>query len=297
MKLLNLLWRRHTLDRVPEAFFIERVLLGALGRPVRVLAAETIAEAPFVDDLLVVSLTTEFAAYVAEARRRGMRNLMLLHLGDEHGTDDKSFYAHADLVLRNYWFDAIMADPKVCWLPNGYAVGVGPAGKLLPASVRRSAGFFAGALGMRTLSDERHAMKAAIEGAGLPFALRWTATKRDQLGPVAYAAALGNARFAPVPGGNSPETIRLYDALEMGAIPIMLHSRFVEVHGALAGPPILLLDNWAELPDAYQPFADDSPEGLARLDRWQVEVIDWWAAFKRTQQQRLRARINAVLGD
>jgi hypothetical protein len=295
MKPLNLLWRRHTLDRVPEAFFIERVLLAGLGRPVRVLAAETMA--PFVDDLIVVSLTTEFAPYLVEARRRGMRNLMLLHLGDEHGTDDKSFYAHADLVLRNYWFEAIMTDPKVCWVPNGYSVGVGPAGKLLPTSARRSAGFFAGALGRRTLSGERHAMKAAIEGADLPFALRWTATARDRLGAVAYAAALGDARFAPVPGGNSPETIRLYDALEMGAIPIMLRSRFVEAQDALASPPILLLDDWAALPDAYRRIADDSPKGLARLDRWQVELSEWWAGFKRLQQQRLRARIDAVLGD
>jgi hypothetical protein len=144
---LNVLWRRRTLDLVPESGFILRVLLGELGRPVRVIAVEQLADAPFLDNLLVVSMMSEFAGYTAEARRRGMRNLMLLHLGDEQATDDRRFYSDADLVLRNYWFEAIMAEQKVVWIPNGYAVGVGPAASnaQLKSSQRSAAGFFAGA--------------------------------------------------------------------------------------------------------------------------------------------------------
>jgi hypothetical protein len=42
------------------------------------------------------------------------------------------------------------------------------------------------------------------------------------LGAAEYATLMENARFALVPGGRCAETIRLYDALEMGAIPITL---------------------------------------------------------------------------
>ena len=102
---LNVIWRRRTLDFVPEAYFIGQVLLGDLGRPVRTIAVEQISQAPFLEGTLVVSMTTEFYGYLAEARRRCIRKMMLLHLGDEHGTDDRSGYADVELVLRNYWFD------------------------------------------------------------------------------------------------------------------------------------------------------------------------------------------------
>jgi len=190
---LHLLWRRATLDHVPEAFFIERVLLGDLGRPVRTLTTERLHDAPFLDDLLVVSLSGEFAGYFAEARRRGRRNLAVLHMGDEQGSEDRVYYGDVDLVLRNYWFAEIMADRKVLWVPNGYALGVGPAPSLIPASRRTIPGYFAGALTMRALADERQAMKQVVESAGLPFELRSTATSRDRLGPLAYAARLGDA--------------------------------------------------------------------------------------------------------
>ena len=204
---LNLIWRRRTLDLVPEAYFIERVLLGELGRPLRVIAVEQLADTPFLDDTLVVSMTTEFAPYLAEASRRGMRNMMLFHMGDEHGNDDRSFYSGVDLVLRNYWFKTIMEDSKVVWVPNGYAIGVGPAAPhaRLKASQRSTAGFFAGALGMRSLSHERQAMKACVEQAEAGFDLHFTATSRDRLGPAAYGARLSDARFALVPGGTHPK--------------------------------------------------------------------------------------------
>jgi hypothetical protein len=135
-------------------------------------------------------------------------------------------------------------------------------------------------------------MLEAVEAEGLPFKIHVTAASRDRLGPMAYAAALGNARFALVPGGNSPETIRLYDALEMGCIPIMLRSAFVNEPRALGGVPFPLLDHWSELGDHYRRVAADP---AAKLDALQAEVIRWWADFKSRQQSRIRDLVNGVL--
>ena len=291
---LNLIWRRRTLDLVPESYFMERVLLGELGRPVRVIAVEDMAQAPFLEDVLVVSMNTEFAPYLAEARRRGVRRLGLFHLGDEQGTDDKTFYSDADLVLRNYWFEEIVKAPHVTWVPNGYAIGVGPVApnNLLTSSQRPIAGFFAGALGMRVLSNERQDMREAVEKSTADFCLRFTARAHDRLGASAYAAHLGSARFALVPGGNSPETIRLYDALEMGAVPIMLRSPFVDAREALNGPPFLLLNRWSEFADAYAPLAN-APSDV--LDAMQSGVIQWWTRFKRAQQEKMRRLIDEFM--
>jgi hypothetical protein len=294
---LNVIWRRRTLELVPESYFIENVLLGDLGRPVRIIPVEQIPETPFIEGSLVVSKATEFFPYLAEARRRGLRKMMLFHLGDERGTGDRSAYANVDLVLRNYWFEAIQAERNVLWVPNGYAIGVGPAapGARLKASQRSSEGFFAGALELRTLAHERKMMKDAVEQSRLGFELHLTATSRDRLGPAAYAARLSNARFALVPGGNSPETIRLYDAIERGAVPIMLRSPFVDAAGALDRPPFMLLDNWTDLAEAHAPFADGSQQALMALDALQVKILEWWDGFKCCQQQRLRGAIDAVM--
>ena len=292
---LNLVWNRRTLDFVPESYFIERVLLGELGRPVRVIAVEDMTQIPFLDDVLIVSMQTEFAAYLAQARRRGQRRLGLFHLGDEQGGADKAFYSDADLVLRNYWFEAVVRSPKVVWVPNGYAIGVGPAAPstMLKASRRPDAGFFSGALGMRLLSHERREMQQAAQTlAG--FNLRFTAKARDRLGASAYAAHLGSARFALVPAGNSPETIRLYDALEMGTIPIMLRSPFVGAPDALNGPPFLLLNQWSELGEVYAPFAN-APSRV--LDALQNDVMQWWRQFKRAQQVKMRDLIDRLTQD
>jgi hypothetical protein len=296
---LVLVWRRRTLDLVPESYFIERVLLGELGRPVRVIAVEEMEQTPFLDDAVIVSMNTEFAPYLAEARRRGTRRLALFHLGDEQGTDDKAFYSHADLVFRNYWFEAIAGMRNVFWMPNGYALGVGPAAPnaLLAASQRPTAGFFAGALEMRQLSHERREMREAVEKAAVGFDLRFTARARDRLGPSAYAAHLGAARFALVPGGNSPETIRLYDALEMGAVPIMLRSPYVDAEGALNGPPFPLLKRWSDFGEVYAPFAGTSAPALAALDALQAHVVQWWTQFKRKQQQKMRTLIDRLMED
>ncbi len=295
--LLNVLWRRRTLDYLPEAYFILRVLLAGLGRPVRVIAVESLAEAPFTDNLLVVSMLTEFGAYLAEARRRGKRNLILFHLGDEQGDDDKGFYTAADLVLRHYWIAPVMAQPKVLWVPNGYAVGVGPVPQqtLIRSSQRTLPGFFEGALGMRVLSDQRRSMKAAVERCALPFEMRYSASSRERLGRSTYAARLANARFALVPGGNSPETIRLYEALENGAIPVMLRSAFVDAPDALNRPPFVLLDDWSELGPACAPYLDGSARAAAALDALQDEVLVWWERFRYVLQQRVRERIDAVV--
>ncbi len=135
-------------------------------------------------------------------------------------------------------------------------------------------------------------MVQAVKDAKLPFLVAGTPGFGQGLGPVAYAAFLGMSRFALVPAGNSPETIRLYDALEAGTIPVMLRSAFVDAQDALDNPPFLLLNSWSELAAAYAPYADaDAPRVIETIEAKRIEVLAWWQAFKQKQQHRLKELI------
>lgn len=288
---IPMIWHRRTLDRMPEAYYIVHDLLAQIGAPIRVITVESIYDAPFEDGVIIASMGTEFAPYMEEAARRGQSGTVLLHLGDELAEHDLIFYKHADLVLRNYWFADICAQEKVMWVANGYAEGTGPVAECLPSSQRQMAGFFAGAVKNRALSDERVAMCEAVEQANLPFHIHKVARMQDRLSPASYAAFLRNARLALVPGGNSPETIRLYDALENGAVPIMLRSAFVGAPEALDNAPLLLLDSWQELPALYADIGED----IARIEAHQAELWQWWQGFKSTMRERVGQAVRQAM--
>lgn len=228
---LTLLWLRPDLEIVLEAYFIKEVLLAEIGRPIRTLVIEANAPIPFLNDVLVVSFGPNLAGYVKEARARGLKNVGLLHLADELGDHDRSFYADVDYVFRNYWFKQALVPPSpqslgAYWIPNGYRTGVGPISPqtMLSTADRKITGFFSGVLQGRTNLGERKQMLDVVTESKLPFLVAGTPGFGQGLGPVAYAAFMGMSRFALVPAGNSPETIRLYDALEAGAIPIMVRA-------------------------------------------------------------------------
>ena len=295
---LKLIWRRTSLDRVLEGYFIKEVLLAGLRRPVRQVMLEENIGGHLGHDSLFVVLRGDLSDVVRAARENGMQNLGILQLGDEGGINDCSFYAHADYVLRHYWFTEIInpsATPPVLWVPNGYRTGVGPTDPARTLSVhdRQLAGFFAGSFHQQSMNQERHELLRVVQEAKLPFLLFGTEGFGIGLSPSAYAGFLGNTLFALAPGGVSPETIRLYDALEHGAIPILLESPFIEsadALGALGHPPLVTLDRWASLPTVFRELKQWP---ASRLEDRRLEILDWWTRFKLHSQTRVRDLIEA----
>jgi len=283
---------------VLEGYFIKEVLLADLARPVRLVVCNDFSKLPFENDLLVVTLGAEAAGFLQSTAAAGCRNVGVLHLGDECAKWDRSFYASADYVLRHYWFSHALAttEPqltKVLWIPQGYRTGLGPTNpaQTLPVMHRHIEGFFAGSL--HGHQQERQTMIASVQNAKLPFMIVPTAGFGQGYGPSSYAGLLGDSKFALVPGGNSPETIRLYDALEQGAIPIILESPFIfspDALGAIGKPPFVLLDNWLALPKVYSEL---SQMPANRLEDRRCEILDWWSRFKVHQQHRVREVIEA----
>jgi hypothetical protein len=277
---LNLIWRRSILDGVLEAQFLRSVVLSKLPRPARWIAIEDNEPLPGMDDLLICSFS-DCGEVLRDLRAAGHRNIGVLHLGDERGNDDLSFYADADYVLRHYHRAQLPTSGGHCraiaWLPNGWAAGVGPVEPTqhLNFHERRHEIFFAGhaGTGEHPLPD-RNAMLDTLKQFGRPAMVILTEGFGKGLGTAAYASYLGDTKFALAPAGNAPETIRFYDALECGALPVVTQSSWLhDTNGiaALGPPPVVTLDHWRDL----------TAVGAATFDEEQRrQAVDWWQRIK-----------------
>ena len=112
-----------------------------------------------------------------------------------------------------------------------------------------------------------------------------------------YSAIMEDSIFVPCPSGNNPETIRLYDALELGCIPIPLPHDFLVSKAALASHgsvPFPLLESWSELPQfliEMKVKAATNPNEILRLQQC---CIDWWSNFKMNMQYKIANHIKTL---
>lgn len=105
--------------------------------------------------------------------------------------------------------------------------------------------------------------------------------KRGGLDRDQYAAMMTEAKVAPCPSGpESPDSFRLYEALEAGAVPVADGST---PHGHVDGywpyvfgepVPFPVLDNWSELAEHVHNVRESWPRSASR-------VSAWWQAWKR----------------
>ena len=93
-----------------------------------------------------------------------------------------------------------------------------------------------------------------------------------------YSAIMEDSIFVPCPSGNNPETIRLYDALELGCIPIPLPHDFLVSKAALASHgsvPFPLLESWSELPQFLKEMKEKLISNPNEIFELQQRCIEW----------------------
>jgi hypothetical protein len=294
---LNLIWRRSILDGVLEAPFLRHILLADLPRPQRWIAVEDNAPLPDMDDVLVCSFG-DCSGYLRELRTAGRHNLGVLHLGDEQATDDLHFYAEADYVLRHYHRPNMPASGGYCqtvaWIPNGWASGVGPIDPTshLPFQERHHELFFAGYSGADGGAlSARKSMLDALANLGRPATIIVTDGFGQGLGSTTYGGYLGDSKFALAPAGNAPETIRFYDALECGALPVVTDEPWLHAKDAVAAlgpPPVVTLNSWRELPGL----------DVGRFSETHRQtMLDWWRRLKAQAAARVAEIIEAQFAE
>lgn len=111
----------------------------------------------------------------------------------------------------------------------------------------------------------------------------------------AYLSELIETVFALCPGGNNHETFRLYEALDTGAIPIIVRptnpeQNFLndEIWSDYPGP---VLNNWSELDDYLTII---QAKGSAAIDQLQQTLITWQDNFKLKVKDRVYDAVHDV---
>ena len=230
--------------------------------------------------------------------------VVLYHMGGESLNKDISTYSECDLVIRNYYFPSIINSTylsgKVIWAPNGFRTGVGPRDSkaLKRASQRQSLAAFLGWINnAASYGNERANFAGPAAACGENLYVMPSTGFAGGYNVGLYSAIMEDNIFAPCPSGNNSETIRLYDALELGCIPISLSHEFLLSKDALAsiGPvPFPILGSWDELPPFLESMKSKALSSPGEILELQQCCINWWSDFKIAMQKKISDRIGAL---
>ncbi len=282
----------NVLHNALEVWFIQNVIFG--GAPITLDL-----HASGITGKTVAYLDYDFDTRIISTLKNNRNHVILYHLGDETAIKDRQCYALADLVLRNYYFEHILhaEATKVRWVPNGYRTGVGPRDPLALKSVTQRtllSSFLGWTSNSKSFNNERAVFGSVAAKCGADLYLNETAGFAQGFNISLYSAVLENSIYCPCPAGNSPETIRLYDALEVGAIPIMLDHPFLHQSNPAQAVPFPLLSTWEDLPR----FLLDARRALQtapqRIQLIQNLTQSWWAGVKLNSQQSLKRHLDNI---
>lgn len=295
MSELQIIANPDSLNGALETWFVQNDLFGgapyALGFDPLKLSASTI---------VYLELGQININLIRHLREHG-RKVVLYHMGGEKLDKDISAYAECDLVIRNYYFSSIIggfgSQSKVMWAPNGFRTGVGPrnADSLKKASQRQCLAAFLGWINNAgSYNNERASFAGPAAACGENLYVLPSNGFASGYNVGLYSAIMEDSIFAPCPSGNNPETIRLYDALEVGAIPISLSHEFLLSEDALAanGPvPFPVLNSWSELPQFLERMKATALGNPSEIVELQQRCIHWWTDFKLCMQHKIASRI------
>ncbi len=298
MSNLQIISTPDSLNSALETWFIQNELFGGAPYSLSVNPAEMGDAA-----IVYLELNQINVALIRHIKSLGNK-VILYHMGGERLDKDISAYPECDLVIRNYYFSNIINSTnvgrKVLWAPNGFRTGVGPREKsvLKQTSQRQCLAAFLGWINnAASYNNERASFAGPAAACGENLYVMPSNGFAGGYNVGLYSAIMEDSIFAPCPSGNNPETIRLYDALELGSIPITLSHEFLHSEDALAliGPvPFPILNSWSELPDFLERMKLKASSNLSEILELQQRCINWWFDYKTAIQQRIADQITAL---
>lgn len=174
----------------------------------------------------------------------------------------------------------------------GYTPGIKEAPKSVP--VKELDWFFAGQI----THDRREQMVGSLLGIDEKYDLHGELVKTpgftQGLSPKEYYAKMASAKVAPCPSGPvTPDTFRLFEALEMGAVPIAdtktTNEDWVGFWTWLfeEEPPFPVLSEYTQLPG----YIEDTVNKYPAINN---RVQAWWIRYKRNLKNKLYRQISEL---
>lgn len=255
----------HIIDETGVAFNLERVKKGD-----------------------VIFVKTDFLAFFfSEIHPRLMHPYILIthnsdyavpqHFG--HYLDDPKLFAwFGQNVDRNH--------PKLHAIPIGLANHYWPHGKTeIVAELQKNAQHDPKTIYVYINYDTstcNQRKNPALESlARSPFAYNPGRKPFDQ-----YVYDLAHSRFVVSPPGNGPDCHRTWEALYLGAIPIVLRSALIPLYEDL---PVLIVDDWAEVTE--QKLARFLSESQTQAYNLKKIYVDYWFDLLRSAQKECREQL------
>lgn len=124
--------------------------------------------------------------------------------------------------------------------------------------------------------------------AFLSYEHGWAA--KDGIQVIDYRNILRESTFTLAPWGNNVESLRLYEAMETGSIPIFQKypAEFSPMTPMGMDNPIPQFDNWAQAV-AFMKTMKDNPE---QIDAMQRRIVAFWSEYKQMVQLKVKKVID-----
>lgn len=220
----------------------------------------------------------------------------ILHLSDEWGADSVASYDLSGClgVIRTYQRADLSGHPKVLTIPLGYHWTLMEGSKepltLTPRLPFRLHDWsFVGTGWM-----DRMKLLSPLVTQGLRYHTKalqqWN--DPDQLKHEEYISILLNSIFVPCPEGMNAETFRFYEALECGAIPVVVETEKSTpwIRWLQQSLPIRPHKSWEDVSKWMRMLLQDKEE----LETYRTELLTAWSAWRGTLQGQVQRWIAAV---
>ncbi|WP_396189346.1 exostosin family protein [Flavobacterium sp.] len=322
-----------TLNSVLETWFFQNELLGGLPVSIMNEESEPLLGIPS-KNIIYLELFQIDQALIQKAHDLGKKVVLIHMGDEFAKKDIAAYGDCDLILRNYYFPEMFSRDDlkdRILWIPNGFKSGVGPRSPetIKEAPSRQHLASFMGWIdNPDSFARERESFGRMVrsvrksKGGRLAAFSRWLDRKvhfnqeRREFSKSTfqcedlyllsstgfasgnnvglYSATMENSIFAPCPAGNSPETIRLYDALESGCIPVCLDHEFLRSEQALAaiGPvPFPTIETWDQLPSflsEMKAMLHDRPHDILAM---QKQCISWWTNYKTYIAQTISDRI------
>ncbi len=211
------------------------------------------------------------------------KNIYLIHLGDEGGKVDKSFYLSFNHVFRTFYLNSFSQIKNVTSIPIGYKTG--SINSDIEINNRKYNWNFLGTIHGSSRYDlifqnkniEPHYINITKKFGG-----------QNSLNADEYYKIMSNTKFVLVSHGYfHPETYRLYEALESGCIPIIEnpHNFF---DAFLPKNPIIKIKLWKEANKIINELNSDKTKIL----NLSISIQKWWNDYKSIVRKKIKEKIN-----
>ncbi|MGH9210642.1 MAG: hypothetical protein ACRD2C_08155 [Acidimicrobiales bacterium] len=216
--------------------------------------------------------------YLAAVRRHG--TVGLLHISDHHYRCGLEAYRSFGFVWRTYYHSGL-SDWAVRQLPLGPELVADVSIEPTPAALRPPGGRLYTWSFVGSLAGRRAGMIEAfrlVDGGQEHSTAASSGPDSPWPDPAAVLELLGESVFVPCAAeGVQLESSRIYEALEMGAIPIVERRRRFDYFRELFGEhPLPTVRSWAEAPALVRGLLADQ----RRLTLLHERMVSWWAEAK-----------------